>query len=124
MLAYGQSKTANVLFAVELDRRWADDQLGAMGILDESGQPIIDSRRGLKTPDQAASTSVFAAISPRLAAVGGVYLKDNDVAPLDDGPSLTGFGSEPINLTGVAPHAVNPDSAQRLWELSTQLLTA
>jgi NAD(P)-dependent dehydrogenase (short-subunit alcohol dehydrogenase family) len=143
MLAYGQSKTANVLFAVELDRRWAgdevrgyavhpgvafgtnlapwvtDDELRAMGILDESGRP----RRGLKTPQQAASTRVFAATSLRLSGVGGVYLKDNDVAPLDDRPLLTGFGSEPITLNGVAPHAVNPDSAQRLWELSMQLLT-
>lgn len=147
MLAYGQSKTANVLFAVELDRRWADDavrgyavhpgvafgtnlapwvtddELRAMGILDESGRPIIDPRRGLKTPQQAASTSVFVATSPRLFGIGGVYLKDNDVAPLDDRPLLTGFGSEPITLNGVAPHAVNPVSAQRLWELSMQLLT-
>jgi NAD(P)-dependent dehydrogenase (short-subunit alcohol dehydrogenase family) len=83
MLGYGQSKTANVLFAVELDRRWAadgirgyavhpgviigtdlgpsrpedgtavtEDQQRAMGLIDDSGQPIIDPDRGTKTPQQ------------------------------------------------------------------------
>ena len=149
MLGYGQSKTANVLFAVELDRRWADkgirgyalhpgiafgtnlapwiteDELRAMGVLDASGRPIIDPDRELKTPQQAGpSTSVFAATSALLAEIGGVYLKDNDIAPLNDGPSTLSFGTEPITLPGVAPHAVNPESAQRLWALSEQLIAA
>jgi NAD(P)-dependent dehydrogenase (short-subunit alcohol dehydrogenase family) len=148
MLAYGQSKTANVLVAVELDRRWAEegirgyavhpgvafgtnlapwvteDELRAMGIIDDSGQPIIDPDRELKTPQQAASTAVFAATNPQLAEIGGVYLKDNDIAPLDDAPLTVPFGSEPIVLRGVAPHAVDPESARRLWELSGRLLTA
>ncbi|MFC7674491.1 SDR family NAD(P)-dependent oxidoreductase [Mycolicibacterium sp. GCM10028919] len=148
MVAYGQSKTANVLFAVELDRRWAgdgirgyalhpgiangtslgpsitDEELCAMGILDAEGRPIIDPDRELKTPQQAASTSVFAATSPLLADVGGVYLKDNDVAPLDSASLTAGFGTEPIVMSGVAPHAVDPESARRLWVLSEQLLTA
>jgi NAD(P)-dependent dehydrogenase (short-subunit alcohol dehydrogenase family) len=146
MLAYGQSKTANVLFAVELDRRWAEygirgyalhpgiahgtnlgpsvteDELRAMGILDESGQPIIDPGRELKTPQQAASTTVFAATSPLLADIGGVFLKDNDIAPLDPGSSTIAFGGEPITISGVAPYAVDPASAQRLWRLSEELL--
>ena len=148
MLGYGQSKTANVLFAVELDRRWADegirgyalhpgiafgtnlapwitdDELRAMGVLDDSGRPIIDPDRELKTPQQAASTSVFAATSALLAEIGGVYLKDNDIAPLNDTSSTLSFGTEPITLPGVAPHAVNPESAQRLWVLSEQLIAA
>lgn len=146
MLAYGQSKTANVLFAVELDRRWAadrirgyslhpgviagtnlapwlsDEELRAMGVIDQSGLPIIDPDRGQKTPQQGASTTVFAATSPLLAEIGGVYLMDNDIAPLDATSLTTAFGTEPITLSGVAPHAVNPESAQRLWELSERLL--
>ena len=148
MLAYGQSKTANVLFAVELDRRWAEDgirgyavhpgvafgtnlapwitedELRDMGVIDDSGRPIIDPDRELKTPQQGASTSVFAATNHLLAEIGGVYLKDNDIAPLNDAPSTIAFGSEPITLPGVAPHAVDLESAQRLWELSERLLAA
>ena len=106
--AYAQAKKANVLFAVELDRRWAEEgirgyavhpgvvvgttlnigagleRLRAMGLIDEAGKPIIDPVRGKKTPAQGASSIVFAAASPLLAGVGGVYLKDNDVAPLND----------------------------------------
>jgi NAD(P)-dependent dehydrogenase (short-subunit alcohol dehydrogenase family) len=148
MLGYGQSKTANVLFAVELDRRWAADgirgyalhpgiafgtnlgpsitteELQAMGVLDANGEPIIDPDRELKTPQQGASTIVFAATSPLLDGIGGVYLKDNDIAPLDDSRIDAAWGKEPLVMPGVAPHAVNPDSAQRLWEMSEQLIAA
>ncbi|MEV4170104.1 SDR family NAD(P)-dependent oxidoreductase [Nonomuraea sp. NPDC049709] len=147
MLAYGQSKTANVLFAVELDRRWAadgirgyavhpgivvgtnlgpsitEDALRAMGLIDASGRPIIDPDREKKTPQQGASTSVFAATSPLLADIGGVYLKDNDISPLDT-PRPINFGTEDDIPSDVVPHAVDPDSARRLWELSEQLLKA
>ena len=149
--AYGQSKTANVLFAVEFDRRWSgdgirayslhpggivatnlassltEDDLRAMNLIDDDGEPIIDPDRDLKTPQQGAATTVFAATSPLLAEVGGVYLQNSDVAPVDDtevtvSPDIT---SGPVELTvGVAPHAVDPESAQRLWELSEKLLAA
>ncbi|KAB8191612.1 SDR family NAD(P)-dependent oxidoreductase [Nonomuraea phyllanthi] len=155
MLGYGQSKTANVLFAVELDRRWAedgirgyavhpgivfgtnlgphlaegeertpwlsDDELRAMGLIDASGRPVNDPDRELKTPQQGASTSVFAATSPLLAGIGGVYLKDNDISPLDT-PRPIDFGTEQDVPSDVVPHAVDPDSARRLWELSERLL--
>jgi NAD(P)-dependent dehydrogenase (short-subunit alcohol dehydrogenase family) len=154
MLGYGQSKTANVLFAVELDRRWApdgicgyavhpgvilgtdlgpsrpedghavtEDQRRAMGLIDESGRPIIDPDRGTKTPQQGASTSVFAATSPLLADIGGVYLKDSDISPLDT-PRPINFGAERDIPADVVPHAVDPESAQRLWKLSERLLKA
>lgn len=154
MLAYGQSKTANVLFAVELDRRWAEDgirgyavhpgivvttglgpsrtedgpgiphdQLRAMGLVDADGRPVIDPARGMKTPAQGASTSVFAATSPLLAGVGGVYLKDNDISPLDT-PKPIAFGTEPDVPSEVVPHAIDPESARRLWELSERLIKA
>ena len=156
ILAYGQSKTANVLFAVELDHRWAHDgihgyavhpgiihgtnlgphiaegevrtdslseeHLRAMGLIDESGQPIIDPDRELKTPQQGASTIVFAATSPLLAEIGGVYLKDNDISPLDENPKPISFGTGELPPATVVPHAIDPDSAQRLWELSARLL--
>jgi NAD(P)-dependent dehydrogenase (short-subunit alcohol dehydrogenase family) len=158
MLAYGQSKTANVLFAVELDRRWAGDgirgyaahpgivlgtnlgpwlaageertpwlsgdQLRAMGLIDDSGRPIIDPDRELKTPQQGASTSVFGASSPLLADIGGVYLKDNDISPLDDAPKPIDFGAEEVQSSNVVPHAIDPQSARRLWEMSEQLIKA
>jgi NAD(P)-dependent dehydrogenase (short-subunit alcohol dehydrogenase family) len=149
MLGYGQSKTANILFTVELDRRWAGEgirgfavhpgivigtNLGnsvpedearamnlAMGLIDESGQPVIDPDREMKTPRQGASTIVFAATSPLLAGLGGVYLKNNDISPLDDAPEPITFGTEPIVASDVVPHAVDPGSARRLWELSERL---
>lgn len=148
MAAYGQSKTANVLFAVELDRRWNSDgirgyalhpggivgtNLGpsfsiedwrAMGLVDDDDQPIIDPDRDMKTPQQGASTQVFAATSPLLADIGGVYLADNDVSPLeaDATPVTIDMGGETLHTTpGVTGYAVNPESAQRLWELSEKL---
>jgi hypothetical protein len=93
-----------------------------MGLVDDSGQPIIDPDRGM-TPQQGASTSVFAATSPLLANIGGVYLKDNDISPLDT-PRPINFGAEQDIPADVVPHAVDPESAQRLWELSERLLKA
>jgi NAD(P)-dependent dehydrogenase (short-subunit alcohol dehydrogenase family) len=157
LLGYGQSKTANVLFAVELDRRWADDgirgyaahpgvvittnlgphlaageerppslsddALRAMGLVDENGQQIIDPEREKKTARQGASTPVFGATSPLLEGIGGVYLKDNDISPLDQNPRELDFHSGDVDST-VVPHAIDPESARRLWELSEQLIKA
>ncbi len=141
--AYAQSKTANVLFAVELDRRWAadgirgyavhpgvvvgtklnssagDDALRRMGLIDAAGRPIIDPAVGKKTPAQGASTIVFAAASPMLAGIGGVYLKDNDISPLDDAPRQLTADCIPAE---VASHSIDPAAAQRLWLLSERLL--
>jgi hypothetical protein len=98
-----------------------EEQQRAMGLIDDSGRPIIDPDRGTKTPQQGASTSVFAATSPLLAEIGGVYLKDNDISPLDT-PTPINFGAEQDIPADVVPHAIDPESAQRLWELSEQLL--
>lgn len=151
-LAYAQSKTANVLFAVELDRRWAEDgirgyaahpgiivgtnlgssmpadQVRAMqtatGLVDEAGRPIIDPDRGMKTPQQGAATIVFGAASPLLAGIGGVYLKDSDVSPLDETVDPSAQGADLIRSQNVVPHSIDPQSARRLWDLSEQLITA
>jgi NAD(P)-dependent dehydrogenase (short-subunit alcohol dehydrogenase family) len=148
MVAYGQSKTANVLFAVELDRRFAADGIRgyslhpggivttnlapwlndqdrrAMGLLDDNLQPIVDPDNDMKTPQQGAATTVFAATSPLLADIGGVYLQDNDIAPVEEGatPVNIDIAAGPLHTTvGVTPYAVDPESAQRLWELSEKL---
>lgn len=142
--AYAQSKKANVLFTVELDRRWAaegvrayalhpgvvpgtplNDSVGpaalrAMGLRDEAGQPIIDPALGKKTIAQGASTTVFAATSPFLANLGGVYLIDNDVSRVDDGEHpMTANTRVPAE---VHSSSIDPASARRLWELSERLL--
>jgi NAD(P)-dependent dehydrogenase (short-subunit alcohol dehydrogenase family) len=151
MVAYGQAKTANVLFAVELDRRWSGDGIRgyslhpgsivetnlapsltiddhrAMGLVDDAGRPIIDPARGLKTPEQGASTTVWGATSPLLADIGGVYLMDNDVAPIDESTAEFDPDIRAAELDisgGVMPYAVNPESAQRLWDLSEWLVKA
>ena len=141
--AYAQSKLANVLFAVELDRRWAaegirgyavhpgvvvgtklnssagTDALRRMGLIDETGQPIINPAVGKKTPSQGASTVVFAATSPLLDGIGGIYLKDNDISALNDGTRQLTADHIPAE---VASHAIDPASATRLWALSERLL--
>lgn len=66
---------------------------------------------GFKTPPQGAATQVWAATSPQLDGLGGVYLEDCDVADIAvDGGS-----------TGVKEWAIDPEQAARLWELSARL---
>lgn len=141
--AYAQAKKANVLFAVELDRRFADEgirayslhpgvvvgtplnsgagpeALRAMGLVDERGVAILDAARGKKSVAQGASTTVFAATSPLLEGVGGVYLKDNDVAVLDDEVRDLTADSIPADACS---SSLDPESARRLWEMSERML--
>ena len=82
-----------------------------MGWMDEDGNvnPLF------KSPEQGASTSLWAATSPQLAGVGGVYCEDCDVAaPTDPESPLARY-------RGVESHAVDPDAAARLWALSAEL---
>ena len=133
--AYGQSKTANVLFALELDRRGAGDGIRAFSLhpgqiltdlarhlsaediasfeaMDANGNPIIAPEKGMKTPVQGAATSVWAATSPLLNGRGGVYLEDCNIAPVLDGSP---------GRKGVAPYAIDPDLAESLWALSKRM---
>ncbi|MEU8379555.1 oxidoreductase [Streptosporangium sp. NPDC048865] len=150
MSAYGQSKTANNLFAVELDRRGRDhgvrafslhpgrivtplvrhtgtDHLRRMGVIDENGEPIIDPSRNMKTPQQGAATSVWCATSPRLDGHGGVYCENSDIAPLvPDSEDPVAAAEERLRTGeslafGVMPYSIDPDSAVRLWNLSEKL---
>jgi NAD(P)-dependent dehydrogenase (short-subunit alcohol dehydrogenase family) len=129
-VAYGQSKTAMILFTVALAERWAADgitvnalhpggimtnlqrhlddaQLTFVGAKDEAGNTMAIPP-GWKTPQQGAATSVFLAASPLVEGVSGRYFEDVDEAPLqpDPGPGRT----------GVAAYAIDPALAARLWE--------
>ncbi len=140
---YGQSKRANTLFTVELDRRYADQGIRAFaahpgviigpgphnpdrlasyrdqGLVDERGATVIDPERGKKTVEQGAATLVFGAVSPLLDGVGGVYLKDNDVAVLDDEDRPLTADNIPADANSAM---LDPDDARRLWELSEKLV--
>lgn len=142
-IAYGQSKTANVLFALGLDargkahgvhafsvhpgrivtdlaRHMSVEELQKIGALDEHGKPVVDLARGMKSPEQGAATSVWAATSPQLDDFGGAYCEDGDIAALAPEEDVTTPGSATLS-SGVRPWAVDPVAAERLWELSERM---
>ena len=128
--SYGQAKTANILFAVGLERR-----LGARGvhayalhpgaIMTELGRHLVPEdieflrsrNRGagmqFKSVEAGAATSVFAASAPELEGRGGLYLEDCRVAAVNDGEDA---------LDGVKSYAIDPENAERLWEISEGLV--
>lgn len=131
-VAYGQAKTANALFAVELNARLAakgvtaisahpggimtnlqrdmpDEEIRAMGWVDENGKV----RDGFKTPAGGAATAVWAATSPSLDGHGGEYCEDCHIAA----PA-----QKDIPFAGVQPHAQDKDAAKKLWALSEKML--
>jgi NAD(P)-dependent dehydrogenase (short-subunit alcohol dehydrogenase family) len=129
--AYAQSKTANVLFAVEATRRWEGDGITANALqpgtvrsnlqryitdddLERTRVHIEDDEGSFhwKTPEQGAATSVLLATSPLLEGIGGRYFEDCNEA----GPSQPGTGH------GVAAYALDPRTAARLWEISLKTL--
>lgn len=132
--AYGQSKTANVLFAIEADRRWARDGIRANALmpggiatnLQRHIDPdvLAEARRqagaptDLKTVAQGAATSVLAAASPLLQDIGGRYLEDCHEA------QTLASRADGNGRTGVAPYALDPDNAQRLWDTSERRLAS
>jgi len=98
----------------------SNEDLRTMKLVDDAGQPIIDPDRDMKSPQQGAATSVFAATNLLLADLGGVYLQNSDIAPLEQSAAPIAIDGP---AAGVMPYAVNPESAQRLWELSEQLIS-
>jgi NAD(P)-dependent dehydrogenase (short-subunit alcohol dehydrogenase family) len=131
--AYGQAKTANALFAVALNRRLepqginayavhpggimtglqrdlTTEEFRAFGWIDDQGR--VNER--FKTPAGGAATSVWCATSPQLAAGGGVYCEDCNIA--------VAVGSHDASMSGVRPWAIDPGAAERLWIMSEAML--
>ncbi|WP_271898446.1 oxidoreductase [Candidatus Phyllobacterium onerii] len=140
--AYGQSKTANILFAValnakaeshgitafavhpggiltELARHLSHDEIAAFGIFDEIGKVRIDPANDIKTVEQGTATTIWCATSPQLDGIGGVYCENCDVANLADPSKPSTNGG--LDRGGVLPWAVSPQDAEKLWDLSERL---
>ena len=139
--AYGQSKTANALFANALSRRLAPsgglafavhpggiftplqrhlgiDEQVRLGWINEDGSPSELAKAGFKTTEQGCSTTLWAATSPALAGKPGVYCEDCDIAaPTDPASPFARF-------RGVNAHACDDDAAERLWAASESMLAA
>ncbi|HZN80797.1 MAG TPA: SDR family NAD(P)-dependent oxidoreductase [Mycobacterium sp.] len=132
--SYGQSKSANVLFAVGAAQRWADDGIAVNALMPGNvastalarhmgaddlanfGETTALGLPPVKTVEQGAATSVLLAASPDLDGVTGRYYEDCAVAPqVSERGTHTG---------GVAPYALDPNNAERLWQISTVLTTA
>jgi NAD(P)-dependent dehydrogenase (short-subunit alcohol dehydrogenase family) len=139
--AYGQSKTANALFANALSRRLVDDgglafsvhpggiftplqrhlpreEMVALGWIGEDGEPTEMARAGFKTPEQGCATTLWAATSPRLEGMPGVYCEDADIA------APTEPESRLARYRGVDAHACGDEAAEPLWETSEAMLAA
>ena len=140
MVAYGRSKTANALFAVEFDRRHRDRGIRSAAVM--PGNSLTDVARHfspeelqnlfstvgkaradaglppgeLKEVSQAAATSVWAAVVADKDEIGGQYLEDCAVAPADDIPN-------PF-ADGVRSYALDANKAKQLWAKSEELISA
>jgi NAD(P)-dependent dehydrogenase (short-subunit alcohol dehydrogenase family) len=133
-VAYGQAKTANALFAVQLDaigqphglrafsvhpggimtelqRHLPHEEMVNMGWMDADG--TLNAM--FKSPEQGSATSVWAATSAQLDGLGGVYCEDCDIA------APTDIGGPTARFKGVNAYAVDPGSAARLWRVSADL---
>jgi NAD(P)-dependent dehydrogenase (short-subunit alcohol dehydrogenase family) len=126
--AYGQSKTANIFFTLELDRRLSAHGVRAIAvhpgmIMTDLGRHLTpedvqnlmsradpeSGRPSFKSVEQGAATSCWAASAVELEGKGGIYCEDCNIAEQKvDGESITGISS----------HAMNPEAALRLWSLS------
>ncbi|RKR04826.1 NAD(P)-dependent dehydrogenase (short-subunit alcohol dehydrogenase family) [Flavobacterium sp. 90] len=134
--AYGQSKTACNLFALELDNRAKDfgvrsyslhpgsingtelareaslDLFQKMGLCDANGNIRPEILANLKTIPQGAATTVWCATSPLLEDIGGVYCEDAEIASIATDSSVT---------PGVKLYSLDEDNAKRLWLLSEEM---
>jgi NAD(P)-dependent dehydrogenase (short-subunit alcohol dehydrogenase family) len=138
-VAYGQSKTANILFAIALDTRGQQDGMRAFSLHpgriletslarhmseeelltaidnNELARQSTDPANYIKTIPEGAATTVWCATSRQLDGMGGVYCEDCDVAPVVPADS---------DGLGVRRYAIDPEFAERLWSLSVTLTAA
>ena len=134
--SYGHSKTAVNLFSFELDNRakafgvraysvhpgniWGTELtreapleiLQQFGFYDAKGNPVQEVLDTLKTIPQGAATTIWAATSPLLNEIGGVYLEDVEIAELAIDSSIP---------NGVKPYSLDEANAQQLWNLTEEL---
>lgn len=137
-LGYGRSKTANILFAVEFDRRHRSRGVRAAAVhpggirtelarhmgsgklealFDGINEDLAKEGKGpmeWKTPAQGAATTLWAGLVADADSVGGRYCEDCQVSPVVSSASI-GFGSP-----GVRPYAVDPETAKALWAKSEE----
>lgn len=137
--AYAQSKTANILFSLEMDKRGKAHGVRAFSvhpglipetnlgrdltveerspkpIKDEHGHSVSNEQNAVfKTVEQGAATSVWCAVSSQLDGLGGVYCEDVDIAEV--------VPADSTRPDGVRPWAIDPELAARLWKLSEDLI--
>ncbi len=135
--AYGQAKSANALFALGVDllgrevgvrafsvhpggiftplqRHLTDEEMAALGWKNPDGTIPAAVQAMFKTPEQGASTTVWAATSPKLAGRGGVYCEDCDIAPMATEASQ--------RWEHARPWIADDDKARRLWDMSEKML--
>ena len=140
-MAYGQSKTASSLIAIELNKKMKDygvesfsvhpggiitplqrylekEEMIALGWMVEDGSPSELAKNFFKSPSQGASTTLWCATSNDLNGLGGVFCEDCDIAK-----RKSEVDQSLQRYTGVANWAVDTDEATRLWELSEEIIT-
>lgn len=132
-LAYGQSKTANILFTMQLNKMYKSEGIQAFalnpGAIMTNLQNVlsIEEQRAMgyfkedgsladffKTVEQGASTSVYAAVAPELDGSDGEYLEDCAITRI--------VNENKMEFMGRAPHAVDMKAAEKLWILSENML--
>ena len=141
-MAYGQSKTASSLIAIEFNNRMKNEgvkgfsvhpggimtplqrhlenqEMVALGWLKEDGSPSDLVKNFFKTTSQGAATTLWCATSPKLNDIGGVFCEDCDIAKRknDVDESLQRY-------FGVADWAVDSDEASKLWEVTETMLSS
>lgn len=122
-LAYGQSKTASILFAVGVEKRWGKDGIAANALNPGAiatklqrhvGGKLVTPPERQKSVEQGAATSVLLAVSPLLEGISGRYFED-----CNEADTVT---HRYADYHGVAPYALDQQNADRLWDTSIKLL--